>query len=174
MRRAVGLLRSFAGRAPGRAGMALALALALALGAKGAAAQQAAQPQYDLLPVPTVTIYPGQIIGADMIHELHFLPQTRSRFPIVDNPHALLGKVAKRTLIADRLIPANAVGEPELVTRGALTTARYNSGTLSMSAAVVALESGALGQLIRVRNVDSGQVIAGVVQADGSVRVGLR
>jgi len=154
---------------------AAALLIALgAFGAHGAAAQQAAQPEYDLLPVPSVTIYPGNIIRAEMIHELHFLPNTRSRFPIVDNTKDIVGKVAKRTLVADRLIPSNAIAEPEVITRGSLTTARYDIGGLSMTAGVVALESGTLGQLIRVRNTDSGQVIAGVVEADGTVRVGLR
>jgi flagella basal body P-ring formation protein FlgA len=36
------------------------------------------------------------------------------------------------------------------------------------------LQAGALGAMIQVRNIDSGKVIVGLVQADGSVRVGGR
>ncbi|WP_224404671.1 flagellar basal body P-ring formation chaperone FlgA [Afifella sp. IM 167] len=157
-----------------RAARAAVFAFLLAIGAQGASAQQVVQPEYDLLPVPNVTIFPGNVIRAEMLHELHFLPNTRSRFPIVVDVQDLVGKVAKRTLVADRLIPTNAVSEPELVSRGALTTARYDASGLSMTAGVVALESGYLGQIVRVRNIDSGKVIAGVVEADGTVRVGLQ
>ncbi|MCT8267835.1 flagellar basal body P-ring formation chaperone FlgA [Afifella sp. JA880] len=136
-----------------------------------AAAQQQAQP-YDLLPVPSVTVYPGDVIDRDMLKEMNFLPNTRSRYPVVDNIDALVGKVARRTLVPERLIPSNAVEEPEIIARGSLTRAVYQSGGLSMTAGVLALEAGSLGDVIRVRNVDSGQVIAGVVQADGSVKVG--
>ncbi len=158
-------------RSGGMRGLVAGLALAL-ISSSCAWAQEAAKPQYDLLPVPAVTIYPGETIRRDMIKELHFLPNTRSRFPVVDSPHQLLGKVAKRTLVADRLIPTNSITEKELITRGSLATAHYRKGPLAMTASVVALEAGTLGQAIRVRNVDSGQVIVGVVEADGSVRVG--
>lgn len=153
----------------GRFARAVLAALLLA----GAGGAIAAEPQpYDVLPVPSVTIFPGDVIQDAMLKEQRFLPGTRSLYPIIDARAALVGKVARRTLVPDRLIPTNAVSEPELVTRGSLTTARFNASGLTMTASVVALQSGSLGQVIQVRNVDSGRVISGVVEVDGTVRVG--
>jgi flagella basal body P-ring formation protein FlgA len=164
-----------------RAGFSLAAAsrrallAALLLAAAGGPLAQAAdtaESQYDVLPVPAVTIYPGDLIQDAMLKEQFFLPGTRARYPVAAERAALIGKVARHTLVPDRLIPTNAVSEPELVANGALTTAVFESGALSMTATVVALQGGALGQLIQVRNVDSGRVVAGLVQGDGTVRVG--
>jgi flagella basal body P-ring formation protein FlgA len=145
-------------------------AFALAALAGHAAAQQAGA--YERLPVPSVTIYPGDAITDAMIIEQHFLPGTRQLYPVIDARSALVGKVARRTLLPGRLIPANAVSEPELVTRGSLTKAVFENGGLTMTTVVLPLQSGSLGDLVQARNVDSKQVIAGIVQADGTVRVG--
>lgn len=152
-------------------GLFAGLALAAATGTSLAQADDPAA-QYDVLPVPAITIYPGDTIQDAMLKEQYFLPGTRERFPVALNRASLIGKVARRTLIPDRLVPTNAVAAPEVITNGSLTTAVFQSGALSMTASVVALQSGALGQLIQVRNVDSGRVVAGIVQLDGSVRVG--
>jgi flagella basal body P-ring formation protein FlgA len=154
---------------PLAAAIVAAFALApVALGDR-AAAQQG---DYERLPVPSVTIYPGDPITDAMIIEQHFLPGTRQLYSVIDARSALVGKVARRTLLPGRLIPTNAVSEPELVTRGSLTKAVFKDAGLTMTTVVLPLESGSLGQLVQVRNVDSKQVIAGTVQADGTVRVG--
>ncbi len=154
------------------AALVVAAVLGVSVVSAGAAEQQ--QQPYDILPVPAVTIYPGDLIDESMLKEEKFLPGTRSLYPVADNLATLIGKVARRTLVPDRLIPNNAVAEPELVTRGSLTTAIFSASGLNMTAGVVALQSGSLGQVIQVRNIDSGRVISGVVQMDGTVRVGGR
>ncbi|TIO47611.1 MAG: flagella basal body P-ring formation protein FlgA, partial [Mesorhizobium sp.] len=45
-------------------------------------------------------------------------------------------------------------------------------GALTISAAGVTLQPGAAGDLIKIRNVDSGKIISGTVMADGTIRVG--
>jgi flagella basal body P-ring formation protein FlgA len=136
------------------------------------AQDQARQPQYELLPVPAVTIYPGDIIVEGMLTEAHFLPGTLAMYPVADARAAVVGKVARRTLTPDRLIPLNAIAEPELVARGSMIRVTYQAAGLNISANMLALEGGALGKFIQVRNIDSGRVVMGVVQADGTVLVG--
>ena len=150
---------------------AVALSCAL-LGLAPARAQERPAPAYDVLPVPVTTIYPGDIIQPAMLRDANFLPGTLARNPVYADAGELVGKKARRTLVPDRLIARNAVAEPELVARGALTRAVYEIGGLSMAASVLALQDGMLGQLIQVRNVDSGRILTGVVQADGTVRLG--
>jgi flagella basal body P-ring formation protein FlgA len=36
----------------------------------------------------------------------------------------------------------------------------------------VTLEPGSAGDLVKVRNIDSGKILSGTVMADGSIRVG--
>lgn len=147
-------------------GALLALALAATAGAV-----QAGQIQ-GLLPVPAVTIYPGDQIGPEMLTEKPFYYDPDRPLAVVEDGTPLIGKVARRTLVAGKPIPNNSVGEPTLVSRGKPVEARFESGNLSISATVLPLQSGSLGGLVQARNIDSGQVITGIVQADGSLLVG--
>jgi flagella basal body P-ring formation protein FlgA len=60
---------------------------------------------------------------------------------------------------------------PDLVQKGAIIPAVYESGALVITTSVIALQSGVLDEAIQARNVDSGKVIVGSVQADGSLRI---
>ena len=132
---------------------------------------RAAQVQ-GMLPVPAVTIYPGDVIAAEMLTERAFYFDPNLPLAVLDSAAPILGKVARRTLVAGKPIPNNSFGEATLVTRGQPTEARYEAGNLTITATVMPLQSGALGSLIQARNLDSGQMIAGMVQADGSLLVG--
>ena len=68
-------------------------------------------------------------------------------------------------------IARNAVGQPELIKKGAIVSAVYQTGTLTITAPVLALQSGSLDDAIQARNVDSGKIIVGLVQPDGSLRI---
>jgi flagella basal body P-ring formation protein FlgA len=124
------------------------------------------------LPVPAITIYPGDIIGAEMLVDQSFPAGTSASSAILASRQAIVGKVARRTLVPGKPIGANAIAEPDLVKRGTLVHAYLNEGGLSITTLVLPLQSGGLGAVIQCRNVDSGRVIMGTVQADGSVRIG--
>lgn len=126
----------------------------------------------ETLPVPLMTIYPGDMISASMLADRDFPAGTSIRYPVVAASSILVGKVARRTLLPGKLIPSNAVAEPDLVSRGSLTRAIFRDGGLVMTTLVLPLQNGVLGAYIQVRNVDSGQVIAGRVEADGTIAIG--
>lgn len=142
----------------------VAAALALPLMASHARAEK--------LPVAAMTIYPGQTISEDMLTEQAFTDGTSAAYPVIATTDDLVGRVARRTLLPGKLIARVAIGDPELVNRGTIVRAVLDTGGLEMRTSVVALQAGSLGSVIQVRNVDSGKVITGVVQADGTVRVG--
>ncbi len=123
------------------------------------------------LPVAAVTIYPGDTISADMLTDGRFPAGTSASYPVVASPDALVGKVARRTLLPGRPIARNTVSEPELVQKGKIISAVYQRDALVITASVLALQSGALDDVIQVRNVDSGKVIIGTVRADGTVGI---
>ena len=153
-----------------RAARSATASAARVLDARSTVAAGGAARQLVTLPVPTVTIYPGEMIDADELTD-HLLQSSIGagiRRPV----DILVGKVAKRTLLPGEPDPDNAVGEVDLVTRGTSVQLVFQQAGLIITAYASPLEDGSAGDLIRVRNIDSGATIIGMVQPDGTVRVG--
>ncbi|WP_414473332.1 flagellar basal body P-ring formation chaperone FlgA [Microvirga sp. M2] len=127
-----------------------------------------------MLPVPAVTIYPGDTISESMLKDRAFPENYRFRTAVVESPRVLAGKMARRTLLPGEPIPMNAVDDPKLVTRGAQTAILFEEGGLSIIGIGIPLQSGTLGETIQVKNVDSGRIITGRVQSDGRIRIGIQ
>jgi flagella basal body P-ring formation protein FlgA len=128
--------------------------------------------EVSILPVPKLTIYPGDTIDAEWLVDREFTREfIATRPPLVDSRVAIVGKVARRTLLPGAPVPSNAVAERKLVILGAKVRIRFEDDGLSIVAFGTALQSGSVGALVQVRNLDSGITISGIVQEDGSVRV---
>ncbi|WP_052763949.1 flagellar basal body P-ring formation chaperone FlgA [Microvirga massiliensis] len=147
---------------------ALTAALMTVAGSHLAAAQER------VLPVPAVTIYPGDTIDESMLKDRIYPGSYRFRVAVVESPRALIGKTARRSLVPGEAIPLNAVDDPKLVTRGVPTAVVFEEGGLLITGIGTPLQSGTLGQSIQVKNMDSGRVIVGRVQADGRIRIGVQ
>ncbi|MGO9485848.1 MAG: flagellar basal body P-ring formation chaperone FlgA [Rhodomicrobium sp.] len=145
-----------------RLGVAMALCFpagAFAYDAGGAA----------VFPALKVTAYPGETITAEMVVLVPAGHQTVLG-NIVTEKESLIGKMARRTLMPGLPIPMNALREPYAVHQGKTVSLIFQSGTITITGVAVALESGSTGEIVNARNPDSGTVIRGVVQADGSLR----
>ena len=151
-------------RVLGRAALAVA-ALALLAGAVPARAQE-------VVLIPNRVIYPGETIDLAALKEVTLKPGKVVPPAVAFRTPELDGKVAKRTLLPGRYIPATAVREAWLVEQGASVQVMFVSGPLTISATAVTLQPGAAGDFVKVRNIDSGKVFSGTVMADGSIRVG--
>jgi len=148
------------------------LKIVLAAFVTAVASVHVAAAQERVLPVPAVTIYPGDTIQDSMLRERSFPSGYRARLAVIEAPRAIVGKVARRTLLPGEPIPVNAVDDPKIVTRGVPTQVIFSEGGLTITTVASPLESGSLGEQIRVRNMDTGRIILGTVQADGKVRIG--
>ncbi len=84
---------------------------------------------------------------------------------------AVIGMQLKRSLQAGVPIPLAELMRPTQVSRGDPVRLRLQVDTLSLTGQGVALESGAEGEQIRVRNISSQAVIEAVVVGPGVVRV---
>jgi flagella basal body P-ring formation protein FlgA len=141
---------------------------ALLLAAAGLAR---ADSQSVTLPVPMATIYPGDPIAEEVLGE-HSFRQSQVGKGFVDSRSMLIGKVARRTLLPNQPIPLNAIANVDIVTRGTPVQLVFRQAGLVITAYASPLQDGSEGDLVRVRNADSGAIVVGVVQADGTVRVG--
>jgi flagella basal body P-ring formation protein FlgA len=134
-----------------------------------AAAQDLGAP--DLAPpTPRVVIYPGDIIADDMLSDLP-ADTPRGAGPFAETRSAVIGKMARRTLLPGAAIPLAGVDVPRLVVNGAEVNLVFIDGGLSISTVGMALQDGAAGDSVKVRNDDSGVTVTGVVQPNGAVRV---
>jgi flagella basal body P-ring formation protein FlgA len=123
------------------------------------------------LPVPRLTLYPGDVIGDDQIMERAFVAHTVARSTIHETRETLIGKVARRTLLPGQPIPINGVRDPYLVTQGKNALVVFEEGGLTITANAMALQNGGIGDLVSLRNVDSGTIIKGTVASNGTVRL---
>lgn len=129
----------------------------------GAVAQEA------MVATPTGTIYPGEIIRSDMLRDMTSPDGATSAFA---ERERLVGKIARRTLLAGRPITPESVADPQALANGALVQIVYEQGGVTITATGQALNAGSVGDAVRVRNMDSGVVVSGALMRDGTVRVG--
>jgi flagella basal body P-ring formation protein FlgA len=137
-----------------------------------AASARAGDAEDIALPVPTVTIYPGDVIEDDKITDRLFIARTVARGSVIEARNAVIGKVARRTLLPGKPIPNNAMRDVYAIAQGKPALLVFQSGGLTITSTAIALQNGSAGDFISARNADSGIVIKGTVQADGTIRVG--
>ncbi len=142
----------------------------LALAALSAGCGAGAQERVDVMPAAKVVIYPGDVIRDDMLEDIP------AAAPGIGGPFAfsrsdVVGKMSHRTLLPGRPIPLQGIDNPRLITNGSQVRMVYVDGDLQIVTTGAALQDGAIGDVIKLRNVDSGVVVFGQVQADGTVLV---
>lgn len=138
---------------------ALLLPAAAAASESGAAAYAAVK----------VTVYPGDTITAGMV-ELLAAGQPQRLGDAFTDKESLIGKMARRTILPGQPISRSAIREPFSVQQGKTVPLVFQSGNITITGIALALESGSAGDVISARNPDSGAVIRGTVQADGTLR----
>ncbi len=124
-----------------------------------------------LLPVARMTIYPGDHINDGLIEERAFSLNAIPAGVAIESRDQLIGKVARRTLLPGKPISPAAVDNPKIVVIGAEVKIIFSEDGLEIVASGMAMQAGAVGDRIRVRNQDSGLIVSGRILYDGSVRV---
>ncbi len=126
--------------------------------------------QQALAPTPKVVIYPGDVIRDDMLAD-NSLAVREGPGPYVESRALIVGKLARLTLLPGHAIPFSGVSNRKLVSNGAEVKLVYSEGGLLIMTTGAALQDGSIGDIVKVRNSDSGVTVSGAVQPDGTVRV---
>ncbi|MFD1744829.1 flagellar basal body P-ring formation chaperone FlgA [Rhizobium helianthi] len=141
----------------------------LALGVICLAGSQASA-QNGMAVVPKQTIYPGQEIDAAQLQEVEVTnPNIAGGY--ANSISQVAGMISSRTLLPGRTIQLNSLREPYAVKRGTTVRMTFAVGNMVIAASGTPLENAAVGDVIRLRNLDSGITVSGTVMADGSVQV---
>ena len=120
--------------------------------------------------VPTQTVYPGETLTASQLEEV---PVTN---PNIAGGYAqsiaeVEGMISKRTLLPGRTSPIASLRPPYAINRGANIRLTFTLGSMTISASGTPLTDASVGDVIKVRNLDSGVIVTGTVLADGTVQV---
>lgn len=124
------------------------------------------------MPVASRTIYPRDVISADMVEERAVVLRSGTAGAYVEAKADIIGKIARQTLLKGALIPVYAVETQKLVANGGQVRIVFRASGLVIVTYGAAMQDGAAGELVRVRNSDSGLIVSGTVQPDGSILVG--
>lgn len=150
--------------------LAVVFAAAVSLWASGPALP-AQVSGYTAIPVPATMIYAGQRITGAALTTRRVSNRYLSVAAVVVDPDNLKGKMARSTLVPGRPISLNQVREPNVIDASKPTRIIFRSGGLTIVGEVIPLASAAVGERIRARNAETGVVVSGIAQADGSLLV---
>lgn len=124
------------------------------------------------LPVLRTSVKQGDVITDDQVIIRRFPMKTGQQFSVVGSREELVGRVARRSLPPGVPVPVTAVAVETVIKRGEPARLIFREGGLLIVAQVEALQNGSVGSYIRARNIDSGLIISGRVQPDGSILIG--
>ena len=116
----------------------------------------------------TRVLLPGDIIRQDDI-VAHPVPRPLPEAVMADRD--IVGQQIKRRVAADRPLTARDIGPRTAVQASTPVDVLWNSGLLKMDMSGRAMESGALGDEIRVLNTATGRTIRGIVVGDGMIEI---
>ncbi len=118
-----------------------------------------------LVPAPRGAVLDAQDFGSI------WLPANRIRPQMIRDIESLEGKMLRRRIAANKPILLRDVALPVVVERHTPLTLRYRTRYMELKAAGIAQEAGHKGQIIRVKNTDSGQLLRAKILPDGSALV---
>ena len=122
------------------------------------------------VPVLIRRMVPGEVIGAADI-AWRRLRADRIAGNVAVDPSKIIGMSPRRAIRPDEAIRANNLRKPVLVPKNSLVIVRLKTDRMVLTAQGRALQDGASGQVIRVKNTKSNTVINGIVAQAGTVKV---
>ena len=122
------------------------------------------------VPVLKRQVRVGETIAAEDI-EFDKQPARHLRKNTATDTKDLIGKSPKHVISDHRPIRLDEIASPSILIKGAHITMIYRSRNLEIRTVGEALDSGAKGDVIRIKNLASKAVIDGVIETNSSVRV---
>lgn len=111
----------------------------------------------------------GHIISAEDV-SLQTKDSSSLNRAYLSNPEDAIGKVLKRNLARKALLTKTVLAEPHIIIKGQQVDLQAGNRGLQVSVTAIALNGGAVGEKIRVKNLSSNKIIEGTILASGTVR----
>jgi flagella basal body P-ring formation protein FlgA len=112
----------------------------------------------------------GRVLGSEDLEPKRF-DANQLKFGYFTDIHEVLGKTLKRHLNRGAVLTPSNIAVTKVIRRGERVSIIAETGGISVRASGEALEDGGLGDIIRVRNLNSRKVIEARIEAPGRVKV---
>lgn len=122
------------------------------------------------VPVLKDNLQHGRVIRTQDIEMIRVKDQGLSQKTVLD-VNSLIGMTARRVIVAGRPLQTSDLVAPEIISRGELVTMFLTYGGMRLTTQVKALESGSMGDVIRVVNTESNESLQAIVKGTRSVEV---
>ena len=122
------------------------------------------------VPVVTRTIQPGEVIRASDVSTVR-VPAARSLDSVATVPGDLVGKEARKSIAAGRVVPTDHIAAPAVIRRNRTVTMVYRNGAMTLTSRGKALSDATVGEDVRVTPPSGGAPVVGVAMEDGTVEV---
>jgi flagella basal body P-ring formation protein FlgA len=90
---------------------------------------------------------------------------------VITNIDKILGMVASNSIMPNKLIVKKDEKLPNIIEKGQKVTMLYENRGLKIKMTGLALDSGKLGDIIRVRNTKSNATVSGVIKGEGLLQI---
>jgi flagella basal body P-ring formation protein FlgA len=120
-------------------------------------------------PLISMPVLNTHLSSGDIIKPSHItwknIRVKRTNYNTISSVKELVSKVARRPLIAGRIIRLSDVESLKLVSKGDFVTVQLRNATMSLSTRGISIESGSLNDIIRIKNPRSKKIIEAKVIA---------
>ncbi len=120
------------------------------------------------VPVLSSNIRKGDIITQNDI-ELKYISKDSVKNTTIADITKIIGKQAAKNLSAGSTVGFNNIIDPVLIKKNKAVNAIYRNGAIEVRTVVIALEDGKEGDIIKLKNHESGKTFQAIVDKDGSV-----
>ncbi len=129
----------------------------------------------EMVPIPVVRhrMTHGEAIMAEDMDEILY-PAARLRKDIALSPKQVIGKSPVRIVSKERPIRLSELKSPPVLQKGDKVQMRFHTPFMAISTLGEAMEEGAQGDSIKVRNYESGAVVVAHIASASEVYVGKR
>jgi len=153
-------------------GASMATALAIVCGPGLArSAEPAAKSGAVEVVVPQVAIYPGDKIREGLLTTKVIRANGAVLSAVFKSRADLEGRVARRTLVPGQPITKDAVRAFHVVTQGQRVSIQFQSESISILMTGSAIQPGGVGDVISVRNTDTGRLVRARITDAGMLTV---
>ena len=120
------------------------------------------------IPVFRRSVAPGDIIDESNISWTR-VPLTKVTERVANDPNQMIGLTVKRAVGAGTLIKSSNLERPLAIKRGTPVLMSLQTGPMTLTTTVKAMTDGSVGDLIRVENMSSGQLVDARIVSEGRV-----
>ena len=122
------------------------------------------------IPVLKNSLKSGDIIGANDIDFIE-MPNNKINNGMILKEQDLINMTPRRTISAGKPVIVNDLDYPKMVGRGDDITLIFEQGPMVLTVKGKSLQDGAMGDSVRVTNLDSNKNLSGTVTADREVTI---